>query len=708
MQGRILTYLLGCLNLLLLFLAAFWEKLDLPLWLQWSGKLHPLLLHFPLALLLVMALAQWLRPAKGGPASSMFSFLAGIAASTSVLSALSGLFLSGIQDHDPDLLTRHMWLGTGTSITAFLIWYARDIMSRNKVLLTMALPLLILTGHYGASLTHGVDYLSPPADSDGGRPAITDSTRIFSALIQPLLAAKCQACHNEKKAKGELIMTSLQSLLKGGKNGPIWVAGDPINSHIMQRVLLDEADKKHMPPRGKPQLSAQELKLLERWIAEGADTLKRFNDYATTDSFRIFLNSYIPSGISGRTYTFKAADEKTIASLRSPYCDISSVASGSPALAVRFMIRSGFNAAHLGKLRKIAGQVVEINLTDMPVKDEDLSALSAFTNLETLILNGTSIQGKGLKELSALPQLTHLALSGTGIGPSALGPFLERTKVKRIYCWNTGVTANDLPALLALNPGIAWDLGSHPNPGEVLRLTPPQFVERDGPIMSKGDTVFLKHPMPGVNMHYTLDGSAPDSLGSSMYARGIAIFKTSRIRAIACREGWLTSDTAEKLIFMRSVTPVAVRLLSVPDEKYRAKGAIGLTDGKTGEIVNLGEEWLGFHGKACEMIFHFEGPVALREAVVSTLRRTGPHIFPPARLELWAGNDSLSMKKISSLVPQQPDHHDRDRIEAQVLKSEGRWRYYGIRLYPLGGLPSWHEAKGKKAWIFLDEVFFEQ
>jgi len=708
MKRSFFTYLLGSLNLLLLFLAAFSAQLDLPAWLQWSGRLHPLLLHFPLALLLVMALSQWLRPLQDRLTLSAFCFLAAIASGTAVLSALSGLFLSRGQEYDPVLLTRHMWLGTATSIIAFLIWTFRERMPRNRILTAISLPLLTLTGHYGATLTHGEDYLSLPGRTDNRAALITDSARIYDALVRPVMAAKCHSCHNEKKAKGRLVMTSMAGLLKGGRNGPPWVPGDPLNSHIMQRIRLDEADDEHMPPRGKPQLTEAEVRLLERWIAEGADTLRRFSDYAATDSFRIFLSAFIPSGIKGRTYTFEAADEKTVSSLRSPYCEISPVAAGSPALALRFMIRSGFDAAYLGRLQNIAGQVVEINLTDMPMKDNDLTLLSGFTHLETLILNGTSIDGSGLQALSALPHLTHLALSGTAVSPSTLGPFLTRTKVKRIYCWNARVTSKDLPALQAMNRNISWDLGTSPDPDEVLRLTPPQFVVKDGPVIVKGDSVLLRHPMPGVKIYYTLDGTAPDSLRSALYTRGISMARTSLLRAIACRQGWLTSDTAEKLFFLRSMTPSAVSLHSVPDNMYKAKGAPSLIDGKTGEAGNLTEEWLGFHGSECDMVFHFTRPTRFSEVVVSTLRRTGPHIFPPYRIELWAGNDSLNLTKIYSLDPPQPGHHEKDRIETQVLRSQGEWTNYRIRLMPLKGLPGWHEAKGKKAWIFLDEVFFHQ
>ena len=155
-------------------------------------------------------------------------------------------------------------------------------------LMIMMIPVLIAGSHYGASLTHGEDYLSIDTEVKRIPKVITDSSAIFDAVIEPILQTRCYSCHNEKKAKGRLVMTSMASLLEGGKGGKIWIAGDPLNSHIIQRATLSEEEKKHMPPRGKPQLSEKEIALLIQWIGKGADVKTRFADLPASDSFRIF------------------------------------------------------------------------------------------------------------------------------------------------------------------------------------------------------------------------------------------------------------------------------------------------------------------------------------------------------------------------------------------------------------------------------------
>jgi hypothetical protein len=45
---------------------------------------------------------------------------------------------------------------------------------------------------------------------------------VFNDLVKPILQTKCMSCHNNKKAKGDLIMETEELLLKGGKTGKLW------------------------------------------------------------------------------------------------------------------------------------------------------------------------------------------------------------------------------------------------------------------------------------------------------------------------------------------------------------------------------------------------------------------------------------------------------------------------------------------------------
>ncbi|MBX7209440.1 MAG: DUF1553 domain-containing protein [Verrucomicrobiaceae bacterium] len=91
----------------------------------------------------------------------------------------------------------------------------------------------------------------------------------FAGQVQPLLETRCLECHNPAKVKGDLLMNTLDAMLKGGEGGPALVVGQPDKSEIIKRILLPKGHDDVMPPKGAP-LSAQQIDVLKRWVAEGA------------------------------------------------------------------------------------------------------------------------------------------------------------------------------------------------------------------------------------------------------------------------------------------------------------------------------------------------------------------------------------------------------------------------------------------------------
>jgi len=85
-------------------------------------------------------------------------------------------------------------------------------------------------------------------------------------------------CHGPDKVKARLRMDSVANLQAGGKNGALFVPGDPDASLLMRRVLgLDGEDQ--MPLDNDP-LTPEQLDTLRQWIAQGA----RYDARATPDS----------------------------------------------------------------------------------------------------------------------------------------------------------------------------------------------------------------------------------------------------------------------------------------------------------------------------------------------------------------------------------------------------------------------------------------
>jgi hypothetical protein len=92
---------------------------------------------------------------------------------------------------------------------------------------------------------------------------------LFLRQVQPLLKAKCQACHgDEPKLRGDLDVRSHAALLQGGKNGPALVPGKSGDSSLYRAVLRTGELK--MPPKETEKLTAAEAAALKAWIDAGA------------------------------------------------------------------------------------------------------------------------------------------------------------------------------------------------------------------------------------------------------------------------------------------------------------------------------------------------------------------------------------------------------------------------------------------------------
>jgi cytochrome c553 len=92
------------------------------------------------------------------------------------------------------------------------------------------------------------------------------SVERFEKEIRPLLLTHCTSCHDGKKKKGGLDLTTRIGLLRGGDGGPAIHPGDPGKSQLIDAVKYD-GDLK-MPPKGK--LKAHEIASLESWVKGNA------------------------------------------------------------------------------------------------------------------------------------------------------------------------------------------------------------------------------------------------------------------------------------------------------------------------------------------------------------------------------------------------------------------------------------------------------
>ena len=91
----------------------------------------------------------------------------------------------------------------------------------------------------------------------------------FEQHVRPVLKAYCLDCHGAgEKMPGGLDLRLRRFAVAGGKGGPSIVPGHPDRSLLVERMKAGE-----MPP-GEKKVPADQIALIEKWIAAGAPTLR--------------------------------------------------------------------------------------------------------------------------------------------------------------------------------------------------------------------------------------------------------------------------------------------------------------------------------------------------------------------------------------------------------------------------------------------------
>ncbi|WP_018628981.1 FN3 associated domain-containing protein [Niabella aurantiaca] len=702
----------GCiaLNGLLLFLLFSDHYLRVPSFMQVLGRAHPLVLHFPIVLLLVAFLFELqLLSAKQQSLRGFANTLLLAAALTTVIAALMGLLLSKEDGYDSDAIQLHKWLGAACSFLS-LGWYAFRNRIRKQRGITIAAGLscsfvLLIAGHKGATITHGDDFLLSPVMGQDARPAVPlEDAVIYAHLIQPILENKCMGCHNLNKAKGELVMETTQLLLKGGKNGKLWDTTAADLGLLMQRIHLPPDSKEHMPPKNKPQLTGEEARVLYLWIKGGASFTKKVTDLPGSDSLRVLAATFFKSGDTD-TYDFAAADENVIAGLNTEYRVIAPLAQGSPALAVNFYGIARFRPEQLKELEKIRNNIVSLQLSKMPVTDEDLKTVGTFSNLRSLNISFTSVKGDGLRYLTGLQHLKQLSLSGTGIRPGQLNVLAPLKSLQSVQIWNTAFTDKDLAALKNRFRRTVFDIG-YKGDTVVAKLSTP-VIKTEQRIFKTTLSLEIKNPVKGAVTRYTLDGSEPDSLTSPVYQQPVPIDKATTIKARSYLPGWITSDVSKESFYKSRLKPDSIQLITLPEKEYQARAREGKTliDEQLGK-ENFGtKEWVGYKEAPFEAYLFFKQPARIGSVTFSSLISVNSYIMPAHEFQVWGGANAQSLKLLARSRPPQPD----SAASTYTTGYECRFPEQAVQVIkliakPISRLPSWHKGKGQKGWVFFDEI----
>ena len=693
------------LNPLLLLLAIYTEASKTNDILLWFGKLHPLVLHFPIVIGIAIVIYFLFFQHKALEENTEKFILVGNALMASMV-ALLGLFLSKQDAYDNDTLNLHKWGGLSITLISWLLIYIKKFATNYKKIIALGyLLVLLFFTHQGALLTHGENALSIPT------PAVVvvevktvdSSLTVYEKAIAPILTQKCVSCHGPDKVKGKLQLQSPELILKGGKDGNILNGIQNEEALILQRIHLPNADEKHMPPIDKLQLTLEELTLLNKWVKAGGNFTKKISELAKTDSLAILAMAYkAPAKGSGD----KKNTAPDLKEFNSNYLTVNYLFSGSEEIEVNFFQGSFYKIEQLKNLEKIKDKIVSLNMQGMPITKEDLAIILQFTKLKKLNLNYTKLTLNDLQPLKSINSLMNLSICGMDVNQNTLAKFLEKAPFTEINIWTNHSSKKEFQQLSASNKKVKIIIGDNLD-AEIIKLTSP-IIDQDSSIIVNSLDVLVKHFLKGTVVRYTTDGTEPDSLSSPIYTKKLHFTKNTILKTKAFKPGWLSSDMVQKTFYKSEIHPDTIYFVTNPHKKYPGIGAKTLIDYELGEQNFSNGKWLAYKDTTMKFVIGFKQARPLQEAHFNAFVDNGSYIFPILSIMIEGSNDGKEFKKLNEA--KFPSLKETEVVRENksfscAIPTGAAYKFYRFTLLNLKKLPKWHPGKGTPAWIFVDELF---
>ena len=201
-----------------------------------------------------------------------------------------------------------------------------------------------------------------------------------------------------------------------------------------------------MPPKGKSQLTDDQVLLLEWWINEGASFDKKVAELQADEEVKTVLLTLSDPNAN------KTAVEILLAEGTGPFDEEKLNAYVNEGVAIKrlsnednwlqvTLYRKDSVDAILGRLAEdFPDQITWLDVKDTQLTDEGLVAVGKLKNLTRLRAEKTTVTDAGLAHLGELNFLESLNLYGTKITDTGLDHLSKLPNLRRLYAWDTQVS----------------------------------------------------------------------------------------------------------------------------------------------------------------------------------------------------------------------------------------------------------------------------
>ena len=115
-------------------------------------------------------------------------------------------------------------------------------------------------------------------------------------------------------------------------------------------------------------------------------------------------------------------------------------------------------------------------------------------------------------------------------------------------------------------------------------------------------------------------------------------------------------------------------------------------------------DWTGWFGDPMDVVIDMSG-ASYSEVCLGTLVSKGEDIFPPLTLVASTSDDGETFTEVGRIEIPMETAADPDTLKKYTVSfPETSARYLRVEAQTVNPIPEWHGARGKKGFLFVDEI----
>ena len=236
---------------------------------------------------------------------------------------------------------------------------------------------------------------------------------------------------------------------------------------------------------------------------------------------------------------------------------------------------------------------------------------------------------------------------------------------------------------------------------EAVRLSKP-VVRVEHHFFEKEATLHPGPPQEGTVVRYA---TGEDSLhaGSPVADRPITVDESSTLRFQRSGGGFMPSEEVVVEVLKLRPEKTSLTAASFANPPYNKTPQAALTDKKKSSMDFRNDDWVGYKKETVTYVLSFPS-AQVTGITLSCLEDQASWIFAPSSLKATfydvAGDELRTVSKRYLAELQKPKSFRFLTLTTRQLRAAS----IKLEVESLSAIPGWHPGKGKKPWLFVDEV----